>query len=38
MDLEGLLKQAKGSQWDPTKPVLDFDSGEDRVEIFLEFS
>lgn len=37
VDLEGLLKQAKGEGWDPTKPVLDFDSAGDRIEIFLEF-
>lgn len=37
IDLEGLLKQAKGEGWDPSKPVLEFDSGSERTEIWLEF-
>ena len=39
VDLEGLVKQATGdAAWEPSKPIYRFDSGDDRIEVFLEFS
>ena len=37
VDLEGLVRQAAGGDWEPSRPLLDLPSGEDRVEVFLEF-
>jgi hypothetical protein len=37
VDLEGLVRGAKGVEWSPEKPLLDFEADGDRVEIFLEF-
>ncbi|PRW44559.1 petal death [Chlorella sorokiniana] len=39
VDLEGLVKQATGDEaWEPGKPIYRFDSGNDRIEIWLEFN
>jgi hypothetical protein len=39
MNLEQLLGQALGQSaqdWDPNKPLVDFDSGTDNIRVFLE--
>ena len=36
VDLEGLVRQAAGADWDASKPLLDFESGEDVIQVFLE--
>ncbi|KAL4428516.1 hypothetical protein ABPG75_002605 [Micractinium tetrahymenae] len=39
VDLEGLVKQATGdADWDASKPLYRYDSGSERIEVFLEFS
>ena len=38
MDLEGLLRGAKGGDWDASRPLLAEElAGGDRVEVFVEF-
>eukprot|EP00887_Chlorella_sp_A99_P005056 scaffold4.g5056.t1 len=40
VDLEGLVKQAVGGDWDPSQPVLDEElpAGGDRLQVYLEFA
>jgi 2-methylisocitrate lyase-like PEP mutase family enzyme len=37
VDLEGLVREAKGGAWAPGAPVLEFEADSDTVQVFLEF-
>lgn len=40
VDLEGLVKQAVGGDWDPSQPLLDeqLTPDGDHIQVYLEFA